>query len=69
MNANDLASRVLIIGVPAAVGMCAWGLTEIVSNGKLLERALTAIEAQQRELKMQDGRINRLEDGYFRKRT
>jgi len=65
VNANDLASRVLIIGVPVAVGMCAWGLTEIISNGKLLERALTAIEAQQRELTSQDGRINRLENDYF----
>ena len=65
MNANDLASRVLIIGVPVAVGMCAWGLTEIIANGKLLERALTAIEAQQRELTSHDRRINRLENGYF----
>jgi hypothetical protein len=65
MNTSDLASKVLIVGVPVAVAMCGWGLTEIISNGKRLERALTAIEAQQRQLTTQDGRINRLENGYF----
>ena len=42
MNTSDLASKVLIVGVPVAVAMCGWGLTEIISNGKRLERALTS---------------------------
>lgn len=67
MNLDSLASKVLVFGVPAALGMCAWGLLEIIDNGKQLERVLTSVEAMQREINSQDGRLNRLEDRYFNK--
>lgn len=66
MTASDLANKVLILGIPAAIGLCGWGLTEIINNGKLLGKALGAIESQQRELGYHDMRINRLEGKYFR---
>lgn len=65
MNANDIASRVLIVGLPAAVALCAWGLSEIVNAGQTLERVLTTVEEIQSRINRQDGRINRLENQYF----
>lgn len=67
MNTTGVANLVMIAGIPAAIGLCAWGLTEIIASGKILERVATSIEAQQRQLSDHSSRIDRLEDTYIRK--
>lgn len=67
MNANDLANKILIIGVPVSLSLCAWGLTEIIHNGKSIERMVAVVEGLQREINNQDRRINRIEDTYMGK--
>lgn len=67
MTLDALASRVLVFGIPAAIGMCGWGLLEIVNNGRQLERVLTSVEFMQKAMISHDDRIDRLEGEYFRK--
>lgn len=67
MTTGDLANRVLIIGLPAALALCAWGLTEIINTGRSIERMVAVVEGMQREINMQDRRLNRIEDGYIGK--
>lgn len=65
MTLDSLASKVLVFGVPSAIALCAWGLAEIIDNGKNVVKVLTHIEDMQKELVQQDGRIDRLENQYF----
>lgn len=61
-ESSEIANWAVIVGVPTALGLCAWGLSEIIASGKTIQRMLGVLEGIQKDVNRHDTRITKLED-------